>query len=431
MVKTRNILFLAGLELGLVLLPYSLSAAVITLKIRAINPGGEIRKVEVKKLLPAGVKPEDVVNAAEYQIAYDVAAKAYQVRKEVEVDPTNSVTLDVVIKDIWVIPEADLKALSSHTGKMAELLKGSDKAVTGDGLRALITDGLKTVIARQDASVLGVVRPADHIRVYEINLEALERIRKDVGMLENLVVASGKDPESLIGLPRVMPPVETRNSSATGSVLTLHIKITNPSLTEKKKVPLRHDFPTEIKTTDVVDAGGLQIGVDTDKAICYAALEDIELAPGESKVFDVKIRDPWAGLSDLVPRLESRTQHLLTLTKDLDTYKAVDVQARAILKDIEALKARKGPGQVSPDYVAFARRQGEVVRELATRVQRLEELFQPREQPIKFGGPVMDVPRPDKRTTWIIIYIILGFLGAFSALFFLRWYGKGKAEKRE
>lgn len=431
MVKKRNILFLAGLALGLVLMPYSLPAAVITLKIRAINPGGETRKVEVKKLLPAQVKPEDVVNAADYQITYDVAAKAYQVRKEVEVAPTNSVTLDVVIKDVWLIPEADLKGLASHADKMAEQLKGSDKAGTGDTLRGVIAEGVKGVIARQSASAIGAARPADHIRAYEVNLEALQRIRKDVGMLENLVVAAGKDPESLIGLPSVMPPVETRNTAATGSVLTIHIKVTNPSLTEKKKVPLRHEFPAEIKTTDVMDAGGLQIGVDTDKAICYAALEDIELAPGESKVFDVKIRDPWAGLSDLVPRLESRAQHILTLTKDMDSYKAVDAQARVILKDIEALKAKKGPGQVSPEYVAFARRQGEAVRELATRVQRLEELFQPREQPIKFGGPVMDVPRPDKRTTWIIIYIILGFLGVFSALFFLRWYGKGKAEKRE
>jgi uncharacterized membrane protein YuzA (DUF378 family) len=42
---------------------------------------------------------------------------------------------------------------------------------------------------------------------------------------------------------------------------------------------------------------------------------------------------------------------------------------------------------------------------------------------------MMDVPRPDKRTTWIIIYIILGFLGIFSLLFFLRWFGKGKSEK--
>ena len=429
MVKTRDIFVLWAFALVLALLPCSLYSASITLKIRAINPRSEKQKVEVKRLLPEGVKPEDVVNASEYQITYDVAARAYEVKKEIEVDPTNSVTLDVVIKDVWVIPDAELAPLGGHAEKLSVMLKGGDTENTGNGLRTLIVDGIKGVSSRQTAFALGVAKPADHIRAYEVNRAALERIRKDVGMLENLVVAAGKDPESLIGLPKIMPGPDTGSPADTGAVMVIHIKITNPSATEKKKIPLRHEFPSEIKTTDFVDAGGLQIGVDAEKGVCYAALEDVELAPGESKVFDIKLRNPWAGLGDLVPRLESRVKNILGLTKELDSYKAVDAQARQIAKDIEALKARKGPAQLSPDYVAFARRQAEEVRALAARVQRLEELFQPREQPIKFGGPVMDVPRPDKRTTWIIIYIILAFLAVFSALFYLRWFGKGKAEK--
>ncbi len=34
---------------------------------------------------------------------------------------------------------------------------------------------------------------------------------------------------------------------------------------------------------------------------------------------------------------------------------------------------------------------------------------------------------PSMKTTWLIIYVILGFLALMSLLFFLRWYGgKGK-----
>ena len=83
---------------------------------------------------------------------------------------------------------------------------------------------------------------------------------------------------------------------------------------------------------------------------------------------------------------------------------------------------------VNDQYVAFARRQVADVTAIEGRIQRLEEFFQPNEKAV-IGGPIMDVPRPDKRTTWVIIYIILGFLGIFSLLFFLRWFGKGKAEK--
>ena len=211
--------------------------------------------------------------------------------------------------------------------------------------------------------------------------------------------------------------------------MTIHIKITNSSLTEKKKVPLMHEFPLEIKSTDIVDAGGLQIGFDSSRRLCYAYLEDLELGPQESRVFDVKIKDPWAGLAERVPLIEKRCEDLLAITKDLESYKAVAVQARAVLKELDEVKGRKAPGQVNQDYVAFARRQANALSSMESRIQRLEEFFQPHEKPIKNGIPVMDVPRPDKRTTWVLIYIILGFLGIFSLLFFLRWYGKGKSEK--
>ena len=408
----------------------SLHAAVITLKIRAINPSrAEKQKTEVKRSLPKGVKPEDVVNADGLDVSYDVTTKTYCVQKEVELEPGKDRVFDVVIKDIWEIPEATLQELSSHASKLAEAMKGSDKADTAGSLKSVIDEGVKAVQARQAANAVGTVKPVDHIRAYESNMEALDRIRKDVGMLENLVIVVGKDPESILGLPRIPPPEESGNMGATGSVVTIHFKITNPSLTEKRKVPLKRDLPAEVKTPDVVDAGGLQVGFDTARNVGYVYLEDIELAPQESKVFDVKVRDPWAGLADRLPKLEGRAQDILKITADMESYKAVDAQARAILKDLGDLKGRKGPEGISPQYVAFARQQAEDVRGLETRLQRLEEIFQPREKPIKAGIPVMDVPRPDKRTTWVLIYIILGFLGVFSALFYFRWYGKGKSEK--
>jgi cytoskeletal protein RodZ len=38
-------------------------------------------------------------------------------------------------------------------------------------------------------------------------------------------------------------------------------------------------------------------------------------------------------------------------------------------------------------------------------------------------------PPPNPKTTWMIIWIILGFLAFLSLVFFFRWYSKTKAEK--
>lgn len=405
-------------------------AAVITLKIRAINPSQvEKQKALVKSALPKGVKPADVVSAGELEIVYDVATKTYLVQKEVELAPGENRAFEVVIKDIWELSDATLNELSGHAVKLAGALKGSDKAETAARLQTLVEEGIKGVAARQAAFAVGVAKPVDHIRAYESNMEALERIRKDVGMLENLVIAAGKDPETILGLPKIPPPAESGGSGGTGKVMTIHIKITNPSLTQVRTNSIRRELPSEIKTPDVIDPGELKVGFDAAQNVCYVYREDIPLAPQESRVFDVKVSDPWAGIIERLPKLEGRAKDILAITADMESYKAVDAQARSILKDLEKIKGQKGPEAVNPEYVAFARQQAAEVRDVETRIQRLEELFQPREKPIKAGIPVMDVPRPDKRTTWVLIYIILGFLGAFSALFFIRWYGKGKAEK--
>lgn len=405
--------------------------AVITLKIRAINPSkSEKQKVDVNALLPSPVKPEDVENAAGLDLAYDVAAKTYSVHKEVELNPAETRTFEVVIKDIWTIPEGEIQKLSAHAGKLAGELKSTDKEETAGRLLGVIEEGIKVVIARQAAYAVGAVKPLDHIRAYEANSEALGRIRKDVGVLENLVISVGKEPEMILGAPKSAPAPDRDINEATNTVVVLHIKITNSSPTEKRKIPVRHEFPAEVRATDILDAGGLQVGVDAEKNVCYAyLLEALELEPKGVRVFDVKIKDPWALPGGKLPKLEARIKEILNITREMDSYKAVKVQAQAILKELDEVKGRKGPDVVNDQYVAFARRQVADVRAIEGRVQRLEEFFQPSEKPIKGGIPLMDVPRPDKRTTWVIIYIILGFLGIFSILFFLRWYGKGKAEK--
>lgn len=412
----------------------SVQAASVVLKIRAINPSKtEKQPVEVKSFLPKPATPADVVDSAGLDLAYDVTSKAYYVRKTVELEPGQTRTFEVQLKDIWIIPDATLAEMTEHATVLAAALKGTGQGDTAVRLGGVLADGLKGVNERQNASAVGAVKPIDHIRAYESNMEALERIRRDMGMLENLAIAAGKDPGKLMGASRSAPPIESnRGESSTGDVVIIHIKVTNPSLTEKKTVPLRREFPSEVRPTDIIDAGGLQIGFDGARNVCYAFEEAIELAAQESKVFDVKLRNPWAGADGWAPRLEARAKELGDIARRTEAYKSVVQDIEAVLKELAAVKDEKGPGVLNEDYVAFARKKAETLRGLEARLMRLEELFQPHEKPQDiFGAPVLNVKSPSRQTTWMIIYIILGFLAVVSLLFYLRWYGKSKAEKSE
>jgi hypothetical protein len=405
-------------------------AAQLTLKIRVINPSPTNKQTSaVTAVLPKPAKPEDVVNAGDLEIVYSASSNAYLVQKQIELEPGQTRTFDVVLKDVWVIPEDTLKAIDAHAKELAVELKGTGKEETAVRLGGLIDESLKSIGERQASHAVGTVKPIDHIRAFEINQEMLLRARRDLGLLENLAVAAGKSPKQLMGTSQAAPPREVEPGSATGNVVVLRIKVTNPSPTEKKKDPLRRDLPFEIKPTDVLDAGGLQIGFDGGRNVCYAFADAVELAPGETKAFDVKVRNPWADALLQAPRLERRATELIALTAARPEFKTVQEQAQAVLKDLAGIKEQKAPATVNEQYVAFARNQAEALRSIESRVMRLEELFQPREKPIRFGGPMMEVPRPDRRTTWVIIYIILGFLAAFSVFFFFRWFGRTKAEK--
>jgi hypothetical protein len=406
------------------------SAATLTLKLRAINPSQtETQRAPVKAYLPRPATPADVVNAGELVLAYDIASKAYYVSKDVDLMPAETRTFEVVINDIWTTPESQFTEWVTHVGKLAGALRGTEQAETAARMKGVLEEAIKGVQDRQASAAVGLVRPVEHIRAFEANQEALDRIRRDLGMLENLVIAAGKDPGTILGAPKAAPAADSERLRNSNDVVTIRIKVTNPSLTETRKIPLKREFPVEVKPADVVDAGGLQVGFDAAKGLTYAYLEDVELAPRESRTFEVTVRNPWSGQPGKLPLLQERLGQLMKITEGAPEHKAVRDRAQALLGSLAALKEQKAPAAMNEQYVAFARAQGEAVRDLEAGVMRLEELFQPREKPYRYGVPMMDVPRPDRRTTWVIIYIILGFLAAFSALFFLRWYGRSKAEK--
>jgi hypothetical protein len=417
------LLMLAGL-------PWVADAGTLTLRVRAINPSATDKQpVEVKAFLPKLARPETVVSAGEFEVAYDVGAKAYYVRQKVELEPGQTRTFEVVLNDIWVVPEETLRELASHARALQEATQGSEQAETARKVGVVVDEALKAVEERQRTYAVGTAKPVDHIRAHESNLQALEQVRKDVGVLENLVIAAGKDPGRILGAARLAPPDVSDLGRSTDRVVVLHIKVSNPSLTERKSPPLRRDLPAEIKSTDIVDAGGLQVGFDAGKGMTYVYAEAVELPPQQSREFEVRVRNPWFADDEYLERLRERAATLVKVARDSQSYTSVVADAERLASDVAVLATNVPPATLNEEYVAFARQRLQRLRELDAGLMRLDELFQPRRNPQpEFGAPVLNVKPPSRETTWRIIYIILGFLGAFSALFFLRWYGRGKAE---
>lgn len=414
---------------GLALLPLAARSATVTVKILAVNKKPEKQPVSIRQTLPEGATPDAVISLGELELSYDVATRTYYVHKQVELGPRESRVFEVVLNDTWVIPEKTLTELGDHAKALVASTKDAASAETGQKVGALVDEALKGITERQRAYAIGVVKAVDHIRAYETNLKALDQVRKDVGVLENLVIAAGKDPGAILGMSLVAPPSDDGAGSRTDQVIVIRIKVTNPSLTEKQAPTVRQDLPAEVGPTDIVDPGGLQVGFDAARGVTYVYAEAVELAPQQSREFEVKLKNPWGGADARVEKLRTRVTELAETGRKTQAYDSVTNDIGAVARDLASLATNKPPATLNEDYVAFARRRTDQLRGLEARIIRLEELFHAHDNSqISFSAPLLDVKPPSRQTTWRIIWVILAFLGAFSVLFFLRWYGRSKAE---
>jgi hypothetical protein len=403
----------------------------VILRLRAINPSeSQAQKVEVKSYLPKPTTPADVVDVGDFELTYDMHKGQYMVRREVELAPKEVRSFQVELRDIWLIPEASLAELEAHAGRLTDMLKGSAQAATAGELRDTIGKNTAALRERQNAYLITRAKAIDHIRAFESNLELLERARKDIGMLENFVIGIDKDPGKLEGVARSATgrPAAEVTPGATQGEAVIRIRISNPSV-EKHSLPIKQDLPQEIQPADVLDADNLEVHFDSARRMCYVFGENVELEPKEEKLFEIRVRNRWAVAKERLDGLEGRATNLLALAAAAKTYTSVKALAQTIVQEIADIRRQKSPETVDQDYVARYRVQDQKLKDLEAKIVRLEELFQPRAPIQKLPeAPILRIQPPSTKTTWIIIYIILGFLGILSLLFFLRWYGRSKAE---
>jgi len=150
----------------------------VVLKVIAVNPSkGQVQKVPVKTYLPKEVKPEDIVDKGDLDIAYDTQQGSYYVYNEYELKPGESVEKDIEIRDIWVIPSAEIESLYAEVKKIEDLLKNTEFAERSSFLKSNIEAKLKQITDNQNN------RPPNPERLisdYRDNLKALESIKADI-----------------------------------------------------------------------------------------------------------------------------------------------------------------------------------------------------------------------------------------------------------
>ena len=203
------------------------SAGVI-IKVRALNPLQTEEFVTINYALPPELTEEDIIKKKinysmdhskdeeppklEFSVSQNEQDGTLFIDDEIRMLPREVITLEVHVKDVWVIADAQINTLKNEVNKFLKLIDekpvnddgndgmsgedagdGGDQGVDEDREIAMlmkeeILDRLDKIAQRQaDNSILKVGVEA-HITAYNKNLEDLVQVQQDIAILTELVV---------------------------------------------------------------------------------------------------------------------------------------------------------------------------------------------------------------------------------------------------
>jgi len=397
--------------------------------IKVANPAHTSSVVKVSGNLPKGVKPSDVLGIPEgMEVKFDAQTGVYCVRAEELMPAGGNKEFRIVMRDIWTIPGDRIEEIRKHTAKLVELMSKSARLSTAVEVRRQVEESLARLDDRQKKFGVGSgASPAVRIQSYEQNLALFNQALEDTGVLETQVRGEGIDLQKTLGPPPPAPE-EKGERPAGDKPFMFKIRIHNPGRSEQKR-SIKQYMPGEIAAEDIEPVEGLEVRYDSQRKACYLYSESVVIKPGDSVEYDIQVTNRWVILPERYASLESRITNVLGRA-EFAKKDVVKAEARKELEKLVAARDTVWPTALNEAYIAFYHEQVAVVDEIDEAVRKLENLFQNVQEANIFNAPVLErFEAPSKSNTWLIVYIILGFLSLVSLLFFLRWYGKSKEEK--
>jgi len=374
------------------------NAGDVVLRITARNPDETNRVVAIKSYLPPEVRPHHIRDLAGTELAYDVRHNMYYVRAAPRLDPHVATTFAIKFHDIWTVPTQYIDRIERHLAALAPRIDSGNVMVSEVAERALAET--RAIRERQQANAARLVSINKHVNAYERNILAIEKVVNACRRIEDALISQKSDPNWLV--PYFFKPKSASNTGATGErKAMIRISVENTSTTEARTLDVRRNLPFEVAPGDVLDADGMSIGADTRKGVCYVVTNGLKLAAGETKVFNVVIRDRWNVNDERTRSLENGLRTDLGDVRELKRYISVEESLEQLISDLSDIRGARRPTEFGAPYVAF-------FREETRRLDAIEAMWK-RIQRIEFPSESIITP-PDRKQTRLIIYAILGLL---------------------
>ena len=219
-----------------------------------------------------------------------------------------------------------------------------------------------------------------------------------------------------------------------GSV-RFRIVAVNPSKVRTQKVQVKNYLPQEVTPKDVMDLGGLEMEYDSAKSIYYVYKDNVELAPSEVRIFEVEVEDIWFVPQEKLSELKSRTDSIMERLEKTEYYEKAKEIADTIYPRIEEIVTSQSDDTVSREqHIGIYRQNILVVEQIKEAIAKLEKIL------ATAGGPLapemlaktkIKAESPTKYITWVVIFIIIIFIGLLAGVLFFTWHRQTRLTREE
>lgn len=158
--------------------------------IEAENPSSESRTITIRSLLPKDVTAEDVLDRQGFNVLYDQTRKAYVLEKQESFGPKENKKYTIVIKDIWRIPDQDIRYYQEQTSKLYNFFDGTPFMKYAQEQ----VNGIKKMLAEitlLQEEVSASVSLEDRMRAYVLNMQKMAVVKGKFHDLQQLLPELG------------------------------------------------------------------------------------------------------------------------------------------------------------------------------------------------------------------------------------------------
>ncbi|MBN1870229.1 MAG: hypothetical protein JW847_06630 [Candidatus Omnitrophica bacterium] len=207
----------------------------------------------------------------------------------------------------------------------------------------------------------------------------------------------------------------------------------NPSDTKTQKVEIKTYLPEEVTPGVIVDSAGLDIEFDAEQSLYYVYKDAIELKPEETKIFNIELQDVWIVPQGRLDSLRAQAESVIMRLEGSPFYEPARLLGETIYKSLDIVAVTQNDETVSrKTHIGIYRNNLQIVQQIKEDIDRLEKqlvVASSLPKPDVLEQSELKTESPTESTSWMIIFIIMLFIGMLAGVFFFTWHTQAHATK--